>query len=72
VPLYGRAPEQAASVVLTAEGGVRERVAPFEGPPSVSGDFYLMAIPPGLKNGRVNWIDREGNEGSRGIELLPP
>jgi hypothetical protein len=70
--VYGRAPEQAASVVLTAEGEVRERVEPFQGPPSVSGDFYLMAIPPDLKNGRVNWLDREGNEGSRGIELLPP
>jgi hypothetical protein len=59
-------------VVLTAEGEVRERVEPFEGPPSASGDFYLMAIPADLKNGRVNWIDGEGNEGSRGIELLPP
>lgn len=70
--VYGRAPEHAAAVVITAAGGVRTRVEPFEGPPSVSGDFYLIEIPPDLKNGRVNWIDREGHEGSRGIALLPP
>lgn len=70
--VYGRAPEQASAVVLTAEGGVRERVEPFEGPRSVSGDFYLIGIPPDLKNGRVNWIDRHGREGSPGLALLPP
>jgi hypothetical protein len=37
----------------------------------VSGDFFLIAIPPELKNGRVNWIDRDVREGSRGIALLP-
>jgi hypothetical protein len=70
--VYGRAPEHAAAVVLTAAGGVRTRVEPFEGPPNVSGDFYLIEIPPDLKSGRVNWVDREGHEGSRGIALLPP
>jgi hypothetical protein len=70
--VYGRAPEQASAVVLTAKGGVRKGVEPLEGPPGVSGDFYLIAIPPDLKNGRVNWLDGEGNAGSRGITLLPP
>jgi hypothetical protein len=37
----------------------------------VAGDFYLMAIPAELKNGRVNWLDRDGREGSGGIALLP-
>jgi hypothetical protein len=71
IVVYGRAPEQASAVVLTLGGKVRKRVEPFEGPPSVSGDFYVIAIPPQLKNGRVNWIDRDGREGSRGIALLP-
>jgi hypothetical protein len=70
--VYGRAPEQAAAVELTADGGVSRRVEPFEGPASVPGDFYLIAVSPDLKGGRVNWIDRDGNEGSRGIALLPP
>jgi hypothetical protein len=70
--VYGRAPEGASAVVLTADGGVRDRMEPFEGPESVAGDFYLFAVPPDLKNGRVNWLDGKGNEGSRGIELLPP
>jgi hypothetical protein len=71
IVVYGWAPERASAVVLTAGGRVRVRVRPFEGPRSVAGDFYLMAIPAELKNGRVNWLDRDGREGSGGIALLP-
>jgi hypothetical protein len=69
--VYGTAPEPASAVVLTLGSSVRERVEPFEGPPSVTGDFYVMAIPRELKNGRVNWLDRNGRPGSRGLALLP-
>jgi hypothetical protein len=72
VLVYGRAPEAAAKVVLTADGGIRTEVEPFPGPEGVDGDFYLIAVKPGMENARVNWLDAEDNEGSRGIELLPP
>ena len=70
--VYGRTPEQTRGVELTANDGVSRRVEPFEGPVSVSGNFYLIAVSPDLKGGRVNWIDQDGGAGSRGIELLPP
>ena len=37
----------------------------------MNGDFYLVAAPPQWAGGRVNWIDENGREGSRGHELLP-
>jgi RNA polymerase sigma factor (sigma-70 family) len=37
----------------------------------VDDDFYLVATPPEWEGGRVNWIDDNGDEGSRGHELLP-
>ena len=40
-------------------------------PPGESGDFYLIPIPPEWDSGRVNWLDESGNEGSRGIDLMP-
>jgi len=70
--VYGRVPEGAAAVEATAAGNVQARVEPFPGPAGVPGDFYLLAVPADLEDGRVNWRDAEGNEGSRGIELLPP
>jgi hypothetical protein len=69
--VYGRVPEEAALVRVTAEGRAPVDVEPIEGPAGETGDFYLVAVPPETE-GRVNWIDAEGNEGSKGIELLPP
>ena len=43
----------------------------FESPKRIRGDFYLVAIPPDLRGGRVNWFDRAGRPGSRGHWLLP-
>jgi hypothetical protein len=71
VLVFGRVPETAAAVVLTLHGKVRERVRPLEGPSSSRGNFYLFAIAPDLVEGRVNWVDAHGREGSRGIALLP-
>jgi hypothetical protein len=69
--VYGRVPEEAALVRVTADGRAPVDVEPIEGPAGETGDFYLVAIPPDTE-GRVNWIDGSGNEGSKGIELLPP
>jgi hypothetical protein len=68
--VYGRAPEQAASVRVTLEGRAPIEVEPIEGPAGESGDFYLAAVPPGV-DGRVNWFDEDGNPGSVGHELMP-
>jgi hypothetical protein len=70
--VYGWAPRSASAVVLTLGARVRARIEPFEGPPGVPGDFYLIAIPPDVKDGRVTWIDRDGRKGSPGLALLPP
>jgi hypothetical protein len=72
VLVFGRVPDDASKVkvVLRTKGGLWKGMKPLTGPPG-QGDFYLFEIPPGIE-GRVNWLDRDGNEGSRGIELLPP
>jgi hypothetical protein len=69
--VYRRVPEEATLVRLTPEGQAPVEVEPLEGPPGEPGDFYLMAVAPDTE-GRVNWIANDGNQGSRGIELLPP
>jgi hypothetical protein len=71
IVVYGRAPEEAALVRVTLDGRAPVEVEPIEGPAGSPGDFYLVAVPPGV-DGRVNWLDDEGNEGSPGQALLPP
>jgi hypothetical protein len=71
VLVFGRVPEEATAVVVTVDGRVRQRARPLEGPADARSNFYLLAISPDLVSGRVNWIDAEGREGSRGIALLP-
>jgi hypothetical protein len=45
----------------------------LQGPRGESGNFYVVVpVPPDTSGARVNWIDSNGNEGSPGIELLPP
>jgi hypothetical protein len=70
--VYGEAPEEAVAVRVTADGGVRIERPTHEGPPGVTGDFYLVPVPPDLENGRVAWIDRDGKASDRDFELLPP
>ena len=70
--VYGRAPEDAALVRLTPDAGEAIEMKPLEGPAGETGDFYLFAVRADIGEGRVNWIDDEGEEGSVGQELLPP
>ncbi len=72
VLVYGRVPERAARVVITAPDGLRREARPHEGPKGARGDFYAISIRPGDSYARVNWLDKNGKPGSRGIELLPP
>ena len=71
VLVFGRVPERAAAVVITA-GHTRIKAKPMEGPRRARRDFCLIAVRAGLRHGRINWIDREGRAGSRGIGLLSP
>jgi hypothetical protein len=72
VLVFGRVPERAARVVVTAPDGLRIEARPHEGPPSARGDFYAISVPRGHQKARVNWLDMYGKPGSRGVELLPP
>lgn len=70
--VYGRAPEEADTVEISADGGVSFRVKTQEGPSGIPGDFWLIATPPGLKNGKVHWIDEDRGAQGPLVELLPP
>ncbi len=71
VLVFGRVPKEASRVVIEVDGKTRRAIEPFPGPPGENGDFYLIPIPPEWDSGRVNWLDESGNEGSRGIDLMP-
>ena len=72
VIVFGRAPEQASAVVITAPGGVRIEADLQEGPRRFDADFYAVAVKPPLPRSRINWLDAGGRPGSRGITLMPP
>jgi hypothetical protein len=72
VLVYGRVPERARKVVITAEQGVKIEVEPAEGPKSIRGDFFVIPVKPRLGHARINWLDADGVLGSRGIALQPP
>jgi hypothetical protein len=71
VLVYGRVPERAARVVITARG-LRVETRPLEGPRGARGDFYALSVRPGHPDARINWLDEHGRPGSRGIALMPP
>jgi hypothetical protein len=71
VLVYGRVPERAARVVITARG-LRLEARPLEGPEGARGDFYAISVRPGHPDARINWLDEHGRPGSRGIALMPP
>ncbi len=70
--MYGRAPDRAARVEVDA-GGRTLSTETFEGPTGVPGRFWLIARPPrDFADGHVYWVDRDGERGSRRVEVLPP
>jgi hypothetical protein len=69
VIVWGSAPEDAAAVFVTGAGGFRKAVDTQEGLPGRHGDYYLVVVPPSLRRARVNWLDRSGHPGSRGLRL---
>jgi hypothetical protein len=71
VLVYGRVPERAARVVISARG-LRVETRPLEGPRGARGDFYAVSVRPGHPDARINWLDEHGKPGSRGIALMPP
>jgi hypothetical protein len=72
VLVYGRVPERAGKVVVTADSGIRIEVEPHEGLKSIRGDFFVIPVKPRLGHARINWLDADGGRGSRGIALEPP
>jgi hypothetical protein len=79
VLVWGRVPDRAEQVVVTAPAGTRIEVEPTDGPESFPGRFY--AIPVKLRQdghridwrgARIDWLDADGKPGSRGIRLMPP
>jgi hypothetical protein len=69
--MYGRAPDRAARVEVDA-GGRKLSTRAFEGPAGVPGRFWLIARPPrDFAGGHVYWVDRDGERGSRRVEVLP-
>jgi hypothetical protein len=73
VLVFGRVPERARKVVITADPGVRIEVEPDEGANSIRGDFFVIPVKPRLgRHATINWLDADGTRGSRGIALQPP
>jgi hypothetical protein len=68
--VYGRVPEQALGVDLSAPGREPTRYETLDGPPGDRSDYYLIAVPSDLKDARVDLITPEGVAGR--IRLLPP
>jgi hypothetical protein len=72
VLVFGRVPDRAAKVVVSAPDGLRLTALPHEGPKSSRGDFYAISVPVGHPRARVNWIKNGGSAVGRGIALMPP
>lgn len=60
VLLFGRAPEGAAAVKLTARGGRNVQVGTLEGPADVPGDLWQVTTSPDVENARVDWLRHDG------------
>ena len=72
VLVWGRVPDRAARVVITAPGRRRIAIVPEEGPKTFPGRFYVIPVKPPRPGARINWLDASGRPGSRGIGLMPP
>jgi hypothetical protein len=72
VLVWGRVPDRATKVVITAPGRRDIAVVPKDGPKTFPGRFYVIPVKPPRQGARINWLDSEGRPGSRGIGLMPP
>jgi hypothetical protein len=45
---------------------------PQDGPKNFPGRFYGIPVKPPMQGARINWLDANGQPGSRGIALMPP
>jgi hypothetical protein len=70
--VWGRVPDRAELVVVSAPGGKRIEVKPTDGPESFPGRFYVIPVKPPMQGARLNWLDSDGKPGSRRHRLLPP
>jgi len=70
--VWGRVPDRAAKVVITAPGRRPIVVVPADGPRTFPGRFYAIPVKPPRPGARINWLDATGRPGSRGIGLMPP
>jgi hypothetical protein len=72
--VWGRVPDRATKVVITAPDGLRIEVTPKDGPKNFPGRFYGIPVKTGQGHpkARINWLDADGKPGSRGMKLLPP
>jgi len=69
--VYGQAPAQATKVVLTA-ADFRKETGLVDGPSASPGRYWLIAIGPNVKNGKVVWVDGDGRVGGRHDVAVPP
>jgi hypothetical protein len=72
VLVWGRVPDSATKVVITAPGHKPIEVVPEEGPKRFPGRYYAIPVKPPMQGARINWLDASGQPGSRGIGLMPP
>jgi hypothetical protein len=72
VLVWGRVPDRASKVIITAPGRQPIEVVPEDGPRSFPGKYYGIPVKPGMPGARINWLDSHGEPGSRGIRLMPP
>jgi hypothetical protein len=72
VLVWGRVPDRAEKVVITAPGRRDIVVVPKDGPKTFPGRFYAIPVRPPRPGARINWLGAGGQPGSRGIRLMPP
>jgi hypothetical protein len=79
VLVWGRVPDRAEKVVISAPNGKRIEAEPTDGPESFPGRFYGIPVNVRLRGkhsnwqgARINWLDADGRPGSRGISMMPP
>jgi hypothetical protein len=70
--VWGRVPDRASKVLISARGRSRIEVVPEPGPKRFPGQFYAIPVKPPMQGARINWLNQNGKPGSRGIALMPP